>query len=95
MNDAQRYRRNAAQCLTAAEQRDSPYRRLALTIAALNGLWPPDHNATPWVAAPDGSWTRLVGVGVNPDMAPSKEGRVGTPPRIGRPPLRSESAHRP
>jgi hypothetical protein len=49
MSDAQRYRRNAAQCLTAAEQRDSPYRRLALTIAALNGLWPADHNATPWV----------------------------------------------
>jgi hypothetical protein len=34
MNDAQRYRRNAAQCLTAAEQRESPYRRLAFTIAA-------------------------------------------------------------
>jgi hypothetical protein len=35
MNDAQRYRRNAAQCLTAAEQRETPYRRrLAFTIAA-------------------------------------------------------------
>jgi hypothetical protein len=34
MNDAQRYRRNAAQCLTAAEPRGSPYRRLAFTIAA-------------------------------------------------------------
>jgi hypothetical protein len=31
MNDAQRYRRNAAQCLAAAEPRD---RRLAFTIAA-------------------------------------------------------------
>jgi hypothetical protein len=79
MNDAQRYRRNAAQCLTAAEQRDSPYRRLALTIAALNGLWPADHNATPWVATRDGSWTRLVGAGVNPDIAPSKEARRNAP----------------
>jgi hypothetical protein len=34
MNDAQRYRRNAAQCPTAAEPRESPYRRLAFTIAA-------------------------------------------------------------
>jgi hypothetical protein len=34
MNDAQRHRRNAAQCLTAAEPRESPYRRLAFTIAA-------------------------------------------------------------
>jgi hypothetical protein len=34
MNDTQRYRRNAAQRLTAAEQRESPYRRLAFTIAA-------------------------------------------------------------
>jgi hypothetical protein len=34
MNAAQRYRMNAAQCLSAAEQRESPYRRLAFTIAA-------------------------------------------------------------
>jgi hypothetical protein len=35
VNDAQRYRMNAAQCLTAAEQRETPYRRrLAFTIAA-------------------------------------------------------------
>ena len=35
MNDAQRYRMNAAQCLTAAEQRETPHRRrLAFTIAA-------------------------------------------------------------
>jgi hypothetical protein len=79
MNDAQRYRRNAAQCLTAAEPRESPYRRLAFTIAALNALWPADANATPWVATLDGSWTRLVGVGVNPDIAPSKEARRNAP----------------
>jgi hypothetical protein len=35
MIDAQRYRMNAAQCLSAAEQRETPYRRrLAFTIAA-------------------------------------------------------------
>jgi hypothetical protein len=34
MTDAQRYRMNAAQCLTAAEQRESPYRGLAFTITA-------------------------------------------------------------
>jgi hypothetical protein len=34
MSDAQRYLRNAAQCLAAAEPRESPYRRLAFTIAA-------------------------------------------------------------
>jgi hypothetical protein len=33
MNDARRYRINAAQCLSAAEQRASPYRRLAFTVA--------------------------------------------------------------
>jgi hypothetical protein len=33
MNDAQRYRRNAGECLTAAEHRESPHRRLAFTIA--------------------------------------------------------------
>jgi hypothetical protein len=33
MNDAQRYRMNAAECLSAAERRKSPYRGSALTIA--------------------------------------------------------------
>jgi hypothetical protein len=88
MSDAQRYRRNAAQCLTATEQRNSPYLRLALTIAALNGLSPADHNATPWVATRDGSWTRLVGAGVNPDIAPSKEARRNAPAdRSSAPPI--------
>ncbi len=34
MDDAQRYRKNAADCLSAAEQRGSPYRGLAFTMAA-------------------------------------------------------------
>jgi hypothetical protein len=34
------------------------------TLADLNQLWPADHNATPWVATPDGSWTRAAGAGV-------------------------------
>jgi hypothetical protein len=49
------------------------------TLADLNGLSPADHNASPWVATPDGSWTRLVGAGVNPDIAPSKEARRSAP----------------
>jgi hypothetical protein len=49
-----------------------------MTIADLNQLWPAD-NATPWVATPDGSWTRVVGAGVNTDMPPSKEGRRNAP----------------
>jgi hypothetical protein len=45
-------------------------------LAELNGLSPADHNATRWVATPDGSWTRVVGAGVNPDTPrPQKEGR--------------------
>jgi hypothetical protein len=36
----------------------------------LNLLSPADHNATPWMATPDGSWTREVGAGVNPDIPP-------------------------
>jgi hypothetical protein len=48
-------------------------------LADLNGLSPADHNATPWVATPDGSWTRFVGAGVNPDIAPSKEARRNAP----------------
>jgi hypothetical protein len=34
MNDAQRYRLNAAECLSAAERRESSYHYLAFTIAA-------------------------------------------------------------
>jgi hypothetical protein len=50
------------------------------TLADLNRLWPADHNATPWVATPDGSWTRMVGGGVNPDIPrPQKEGRQNVP----------------
>jgi hypothetical protein len=46
----------------------------------MNHLWPADHNATPWVETPDGSWTRMVGgAGVNPEMPPSKEGRRNAP----------------
>jgi hypothetical protein len=41
-------------------------------LTDLNGLSPADHNATPWVATRDGSWTRLAGAGVNPDIAPSR-----------------------
>jgi hypothetical protein len=33
MNDAQRYRLNAAECLSAAERCEQPYRRLTLAIA--------------------------------------------------------------
>jgi hypothetical protein len=34
MNDAQRYRMNAVECLSAAERRVSPYHNLAFIIAA-------------------------------------------------------------
>jgi hypothetical protein len=34
MNDAQRYRENAAECLSAAERRGSPYRTLSFSLAA-------------------------------------------------------------
>jgi hypothetical protein len=34
MNDAQRYRTNPAECLAAAERRESPYHSLAFTMAA-------------------------------------------------------------
>jgi hypothetical protein len=45
------------------------------TLADLNALWPADPNATPWVATPDGSWTRMVGAGVNPAIPlPAKGG---------------------
>jgi hypothetical protein len=50
------------------------------TLADLNALWPADHNATPWVATRDGSWTRRIGAGVNPDIPrPQKEGRQNVP----------------
>jgi hypothetical protein len=49
------------------------------TLADMNQLSPADHNATPWVATQDGSWTRLVGAGVNADMPPTKEGRRNAP----------------
>jgi hypothetical protein len=49
-------------------------------LADLNGSSPADHNATPWVATPDGSWTRRIGAGVNPDIPrPQKEGRQNVP----------------
>jgi hypothetical protein len=55
-----------------------------MTLADLNHLWPADHNATPWVATPDGSWTRIAGSGVNPDRSlpislPHKQGRRNAP----------------
>jgi hypothetical protein len=48
-------------------------------LTDLNGLSPADANATPWVATPDGSWTRFVDAGVNPNIAPSKEARRNAP----------------
>jgi hypothetical protein len=45
-------------------------------LADLNGLWPADRNATPFVATSDGSWTRLVGAGVKPDIPPPAKGRA-------------------
>jgi hypothetical protein len=62
---------------------DQPARRgtgkAMTTLADMNQLWPADRNATPWVATRDGSWTRMVGAGVNPEMPPSKEGRQNVP----------------
>jgi hypothetical protein len=34
MNDAQRYRKNAGECLSAAERRGSENRKLAFAVAA-------------------------------------------------------------
>jgi hypothetical protein len=34
MNDGQRCRKSAAECLSAAEKRESPYRSLAFAMAA-------------------------------------------------------------
>jgi hypothetical protein len=48
------------------------------TLADLNRLWPADHNATPWVATPDGSC--MLGAGVDPDIPrPQKEGHQNVP----------------
>jgi hypothetical protein len=49
------------------------------TLSDLNELWPADANASPWVATPDGSWTRVVGAGVNPNVVPIKERRRNAP----------------
>jgi hypothetical protein len=58
-----------------------------MTLADLNGLSPADHNATRWVATPDGSWTRMVGYDVNPDIPrPQKEGRHAAPVTPPSPP---------
>jgi hypothetical protein len=60
---------------------NDPTSNAMMTLADLNRLWPADHNATPWVATPDGSWTRMAGAGVNPDMlALPREGRRLTAP---------------
>jgi hypothetical protein len=53
---------------------------MTTTLADLNQLWPADRNATPWVATPDGSWTRMAGSGVNPDWPPP----ISLPPKQGR-----------
>jgi hypothetical protein len=63
---------------SARASRETCYKQ-RMTVADLNALWPADANATPWVAMPDGSWTRMVGAGVNPDIAPSKEARRNAP----------------
>jgi hypothetical protein len=50
------------------------------TLADMNHQWPADNNATPWVATPDGSWTRMVGNGVNLSIPrPQKEGDEKVP----------------
>jgi hypothetical protein len=52
----------------------------AAKVTADQPAWPADHNATPWVATRDGSWTRMVGAGVNPEMTrPQKEARQNAP----------------
>ena len=54
-------------------------RKHMTTLSDLNSLWPADANASPWVATPDGSWTRLVGAGINPGIATFKEKRRNAP----------------
>jgi hypothetical protein len=56
-----------------------------MTLTDLNQLWPADRNATPWVATPDGSWTRMAGSGVNPDWPPPISlPSISLPPKQGR-----------
>jgi hypothetical protein len=56
-----------------------------MTLTDLNQLWPADRNATPWVATPDGSWTRMAGSGVNPDWpTPISLPPISLPPKQGR-----------
>jgi hypothetical protein len=58
-----------------------------MTLTDLNQLWPADRNATPWVATPDGSWTRMAGSGVNPDWpTPISLPPISLPP-ISLPPI--------
>jgi hypothetical protein len=72
---------------SARASRETCYKQ-SMPLADLNALWPADANATPWVATQDGSWTRLVGAGVNPDLAPSKEARRNAPAdRSSAPPI--------
>jgi hypothetical protein len=59
-------------------------------LAHFNELWPAGHNATPWVATPDGSWTRTVGAGVNPDIPDRALARV--PPPTKTPPAKGEAS---
>jgi hypothetical protein len=66
--------------LQFSSSRPSPARHKAglsckSTLADLNARWPADPNATSWVLTQDGSWTRMVGAGVNPDIPrPAKKG---------------------
>jgi hypothetical protein len=47
-------------------------------LADLNQLWPADHNATPRVATPDGSWTRYARLRRQPGQpAAAKRGAPG------------------
>jgi hypothetical protein len=53
---------------------------MTTTLTDLNRLSPADPDATPWVATPDGSWTRRTGAGINPNIRrPQKEGRKDAP----------------
>jgi hypothetical protein len=53
---------------------------MTTTLTDLNRLSPADPDATPWVATPDGSWTRRTGAGINPNIPrPQKEGCKNAP----------------
>jgi hypothetical protein len=54
-----------------------------LTLSDLNALWPADANASPWVPTSDGSWTRVVGAGVKPNIPAFKERRRNAPAEKG------------